>query len=189
MWISNTQTILIDPVLTETFQAGHAAVRPARTIDMTSLLRRVVAVVVTHSHPGHLEVESLGLLPESLPILHVEDPSVEAVLVHLGFSNRTVIRPWEEVTVDRTTLLFTPQQEGGVRLVSLSAVTKQASGTWLTQSRILLNCACKGSHRRHIAANLELSGEQSQVLYATGEWISSCEALRVSNQARIDRSH
>jgi len=103
--------ILIDPVITDRFQAGFAEVFPAREIDFNRLFP-VDLVILTHSHPGHLELESLSLIDRNTPIVHMTDPTVLTALENLGFNERSPIE-WNDVmSIDDVEILFTPSAHG-----------------------------------------------------------------------------
>lgn len=97
--------ILIDPLLTPTFLRGTSEPFPRRTVDL-AIMPPVDAVFLTHSHPGHLEPESLDLLPRATPIFAPVDPTIALVLGKLGFSNTHVVRTGIEVSLGSGTLRF-----------------------------------------------------------------------------------
>jgi L-ascorbate metabolism protein UlaG (beta-lactamase superfamily) len=97
---------LIDPLLTVTCQDGTAEVWPRRRLSLSGL-PRVDVVVITHSHPGHLEVPSLALLPRDVTVLYPADPTIELVLDGLGFSTRTVVGSGHEIELEGGQLTFT----------------------------------------------------------------------------------
>ncbi|ADY19593.1 MBL fold metallo-hydrolase [Bacillus paranthracis] len=92
----NELNILVDPILTNSFQGGTAAVSPACSINVDSL-PYIDAVIITHCHPGHLEVDSLALLPNETVVFYPADPTVELVLEGLGFNNRNILKAGQEV--------------------------------------------------------------------------------------------
>ncbi|MCR6850386.1 MBL fold metallo-hydrolase [Bacillus sp. IBL03825] len=88
--------ILIDPILTKTFQNGTAAVYPPCQLELDHL-PPVDALIITHSHPGHLEIPTLSYLPRSTSVFYPSDSTIELVLKNMGFVQRTVLEPGEVV--------------------------------------------------------------------------------------------
>ncbi|HEY5947524.1 MAG TPA: MBL fold metallo-hydrolase, partial [Kofleriaceae bacterium] len=119
--------ILIDPLLTDVFQDGTAEVWPRRHIDLAAMPRPDV-IVITHSHPGHLEVPSLALLPRSVPVFYPADPTIELVLEELGFATRTVVGPGDEIELDGATITMTGSTSGYPELGCL--IQEGAASVW-----------------------------------------------------------
>lgn len=98
---SSTQVVL-DPMLFPTSRQYPADYQPIQVRD----LGRVDAVLITHSHPDHLDPGSLlRFSPETLVIVpRIERETLLAVAIErrvreLGFANVTVLDWWEGTTV------------------------------------------------------------------------------------------
>lgn len=96
---------LIDPMLTPTFLRGASEPFPRRKINLDRL-PPVDALLITHSHPGHLEPESLALLPREVPVFAPADETIELVLAKMGFLHREAVRSGQRLTIGDGSVRF-----------------------------------------------------------------------------------
>ncbi|PZQ45587.1 MAG: hypothetical protein DI551_06910 [Micavibrio aeruginosavorus] len=104
--LKNGAKVLIDPLLTDTFQDGTARVWPPRSVNVSALPRPDM-IVITHCHPGHLEAESLSFLDKNIPVYHPADPTIERTLQLLGFKNVAVIGHGDTLDMGDVRCVFT----------------------------------------------------------------------------------
>jgi hypothetical protein len=117
--------VLVDPLVTESFQDGTAIVEPPRRVNVAAI-PPVDIIVVTHCHPGHLEPASLDSLPRTAHVFHPSDPTIELVLDALGFEH-TAVQPRTAVELrGGGTLCFTPSAS---KFAELGCLLRDASGT------------------------------------------------------------
>jgi len=96
--------ILVDPLLTPTFLGGTAEPYPRRQIEIGAL-PPVDAIFISHSHPGHLEPETLDLMPRDIPVFAPSDPTIEFVMARMGFALQKV-RPNTVISVGAGSVSF-----------------------------------------------------------------------------------
>jgi hypothetical protein len=78
--------ILLDPAFTPSIQAGTARISPSVEFDL-EFLPRIDAIVLTHSHPGHVEIPTLARLDRDVSVFHPPDPTIDLILDGLGFGH------------------------------------------------------------------------------------------------------
>jgi L-ascorbate metabolism protein UlaG (beta-lactamase superfamily) len=98
--------VVVDPLLTRSLQDGTAEVWPARTIEQDAF-PAIDAAIITHCHPGHLEIPSLALLPRDIPVYHPPDDTIALVLAELGFIHRQAVEPMQFVHFGDGRCVFT----------------------------------------------------------------------------------
>lgn len=103
--------ILVDPLLTASFQDDTVQVYPPRNIS-AHLTSRITAIIITHCHPGHLEIPSLSLLPRDIPVFFPDDPTIELVLNSLKFINQVTVTPTQEIAFSDISIIFTGSKSG-----------------------------------------------------------------------------
>lgn len=96
--LSNGVNVLVDPLLTATLQDDTASVYPPRDVKINKL-PDISLIIITHSHPGHLEIPSLALLSKDIPVYYPSDPAIEIVLDGLGYNNRAIIAPGNSIDI------------------------------------------------------------------------------------------
>ena len=103
--------VLIDPLLTPTFLGGTSEPYPRRDVDLATL-PTVDAIFISHSHPGHLEPDTLDLLPRDIPVFAPSDPTIEFVMAKMGFALQAV-RPNTVISVGAGSIGFVGAGTGG----------------------------------------------------------------------------
>lgn len=129
------RNILIDPLLTDTFQAGTAAVYPPRALCVDKM-PRIDAVVITHCHPGHLEIESLAKLPRTVPVFHPADPTIALVVDGLGFASRSVVAPGETIEFSGGSITATPSTSAYAEIGCYCAATDGGACWYLADTGV-----------------------------------------------------
>ncbi len=99
-------SVLVDPLVEERFQDDTAEVFPRRAIDLDAMPAPDI-IVITHCHPGHLEVASLARFDRRTQVLHPKDATIELALTELGFRHRDVVEHGSFIAAGETSILIT----------------------------------------------------------------------------------
>lgn len=103
---TRSRHFLVDPTLTPTWQCGTVESSPRRALHLERL-PRPDAVIITHQHPGHLELRTLALLSRDTHVFYPGDPAIDLAVRELGFEARTVVEPGMEIAFDGGRLVIT----------------------------------------------------------------------------------
>ncbi|MBI9073961.1 MAG: MBL fold metallo-hydrolase [Desulfatibacillum sp.] len=106
--IYSGKTLLTDPMLSpKDAIRSFAGVAKNPTVDLPLSLEQIVqgvdAVIVSHTHPDHLDETGIAALEKNLPVFC--QPVDEAQLRENGFQNILSVettRTWEGITINRT---------------------------------------------------------------------------------------
>lgn len=98
-------TIVTDPVLAD-FRQGTFAISPTRRVNLRRL-PKIDAVVLTHRHRDHFDLDTLNLLDRATTIYCPQDPVIRHALNRLGFTKVVYVADWSHETFRDVTMLFT----------------------------------------------------------------------------------
>jgi len=128
-----SKKILFDPWLVGPTYYGSWFLEPDIGIEPTKL--NVDAIVITHPHPDHFQLETLNLMDKSTPIYFPGFPSriIENGLLNIGWKNVNVV-PWEcefEVSQDIFLQFIQPRSLWEDSATLLRVAKEKTIFTWL----------------------------------------------------------
>jgi len=110
---SGQTSILFDPLLYDTHHEGLYEIHPRRSLDF-DYFPTLSAVVISHQHADHYDLQSLALLPANVPIFIPDDPLITAGLHELGFREIYTVNIGSSFNIDELVLLPTAPADGAV---------------------------------------------------------------------------
>jgi UDP-MurNAc hydroxylase len=108
-------SILIDPVFGHRHHCGLYEHDPPREFKL-DILPAVSALVVSHRHLDHLDVDTLRLMPRAMPVFIPADAAMQRLMAGLGFEQVVSLSPLSEVVIDDLVLIPTPSADGAVEM-------------------------------------------------------------------------
>ncbi len=121
--------LITDPLF---FGPGERTLDPCpKRVVHVDQLGALDAIVISHRHLDHFDMESLQRLDRRLPMFMPQDAELAAKARGLGFVSVRELSPWEEVTLGAITLMVTPSHRtdvsemGMVFMTSTGAVWNQ----------------------------------------------------------------
>lgn len=130
------QAVLIDPVFHAPGERSMDTV-PKRVVHQEKF-PPVVAVLLSHAHRDHFDVETLKTLPRTLPVYLPDDPMLRVAVEELGFRVVTV-QAWQRVPIGPITVVPTPSLAPHLELGFL---LQTAQGTVWNQVDTVVDTAC-----------------------------------------------
>jgi UDP-MurNAc hydroxylase len=110
---SGDVALLFDPLLFGVHHEGLYDLYPPRQLHLDRL-PSIDAVVITHAHRDHFDLESIARLDRSTPIFAADDPLLLGCLTGLGFEQVQPLANWAPITAGAATLTPTPPADGAI---------------------------------------------------------------------------
>jgi UDP-MurNAc hydroxylase len=104
--------VLTDPLL---FNPGERTLDPCpKRIVHAEAIGALDAIVLSHRHLDHFDVESLRRLDRRVPLYVPRDPELAAKARSIGFANVIELAPWESAAIGDMQLFVTPSHRDDV---------------------------------------------------------------------------
>ena len=123
-------TCLMDPVFVDPFEEGAVVSCPQRTVDLDAL-PAVDILILSHRHPDHFDIASLGRISREVDAICPADPLIVYVLKELGFKNVHPVPPMAPIQSERFEIFPTRSEVGTVQ--EFGVVFRDRSGTLWNQ--------------------------------------------------------
>ena len=110
---SDDVRVLFDPLLFGVHHEGLYDVFPERRLDLAAL-PAIDAVILSHAHRDHFDLESVARLPPGTPILAAADPLMLGCLAGLGSTEVMPLADWNPFSVGGMQITPTPAADGAL---------------------------------------------------------------------------
>jgi len=97
---------LVDPVFVDPHGEGIEEIYPRREV-LIDRIPEYDAMIISHRHFDHFDIETLAKLPKDVPVFIPEDALMQGCLEQLGYTHIQPLADFREVTLGGTRLLTT----------------------------------------------------------------------------------